>query len=522
MASERREAMQANITAVMPDRSARRLCVGLALLTVGLHVATSRGYGHFRDELYYLACAQHPAFGYVDHPPFIALVAGLTRAVLGTSTPALRFPAALAGGGTVLFTGLIAVELGGGALSVATAGVAVMLGPIYVGLFSLLSMNAFEVFFWTWASFLLVRVLRTGNERLWLAFGAVVGVALENKHSAALFLVATVVGLALTSARAHLASREFRRGMIIAAVLFLPNVLWELRHGIPTLEFLRNAQAYKNLGRPPLAFLAEQVLVLSPIALPVWLGGLVFLLGARGAQRYRALGLAYLAVLTAMIVQQGKSYYLAPAYPPLFAAGGFVVERLTRHRAAGWLVPCALAAGGLTLAPLAKPLLSEETFIRYQRALGQDPKAGVDERHALGALPQLFADQHGWPEMVATIAQVYHALPPHDRDRACILVQNYGEAGAVDFFGSALGLPPALSGHNSYWMWGQGACDGSVMIIVGGSVAQISEYYAEVVQAGTIAGSAYTMPSETALPVFVARQPRHDLRTLWDALKIFI
>jgi len=195
----------------MTKRGARRLGGGLALATVGLHVATSRGYGYFRDELYYLACAQHPAFGYVDHPPLIALIAGATRAVLGTSTPALRFPAALAAGGTVFVTALIALELGGGALAVATACVAVMFGPIYVGIFGILSMNAFDVFFWALASWLLVRILRTGNERLWPVFGAIAGVALENKHSVAFFLIATVVGFAVTPARREPSSEHRRR-----------------------------------------------------------------------------------------------------------------------------------------------------------------------------------------------------------------------------------------------------------------------------------------------------------------------
>ena len=506
----------------MTKRGARRLGGGLALATVGLHVATSRGYGYFRDELYYLACAQHPAFGYVDHPPLIALIAGTTRAVLGTSTPALRFPTALAAGGTVFVTALIALELGGGALAVATACVAVMFGPIYVGIFSILSMNAFDVFFWALASWLLVRILRTGNERLWPVFGAIAGVALENKHSVAFFLVATVVGLAVTPARRHLVSRWFWLGMLIAAVLILPNVLWELAYGVPTLEFLQNAQAYKNLAQPPLAFLAEQILVLSPLAFPIWLAGLAFYLALRDGRPYRALGWAYLVLLVLMIAQHGKSYYLAPAYPLLFAAGGLVVQRWTRGRVLGWAVPCVIAASGLILAPLAKAVFPEETFIRYQHALGQDPRAGVDERHELGALPQMFADEHGWPEMVATVAHVYNALPPEDRAHACIFAQNYGEAGAVDFFGPALGLPPALSGHNSYWLWGPGRCDGTVMIVVGGTAAGLSEYYTDVVQADTIAGNSYCMPSESNLAVFVARRPRADLKAIWDDLKIFI
>ncbi|HZP43668.1 MAG TPA: glycosyltransferase family 39 protein [Candidatus Binatia bacterium] len=505
----------------MSDPGARRLSLALAAAAVVLHAATSRGYGHFRDELYYVACARHLAFGYVDHPPLIAVVTAVTRALLGDSTPALRFPVALAAGGVVFLTGRMAAELGGGALAIVTASVAVMLAPVYVGLFGLLTMNAFEVLLWTLASLLLVRLLRTGDERLWVPFGAVVGLGLENKHSVLFFLVATVVGLAVTRARRHLATASFRRGMALAAVLFLPNVVWEIAHGVPTLEFLRNAQLYKNLARPPLAFLAEQVLVLSPLALPLWLAGLGFLLAARDGRPYRALGWSFLVLLGLVMAAHGKTYYVAPAYPVLFAAGGLVVERASRGRAVGWAVPVVVAATGLALAPLAKAVLPEETFIRYQHALGQDPGAGVDERQALGKLPQTFADQHGWPELAATIARVYEGLPADDRMHACIFVRNYGEAAALDFFGPAHGLPPVLSPHNSYWLWGPGRCDGRVLVVLGGTADGVRQYYEDVVQADVVTCE-YCMPGESNLPVFVARRPRIDLRAAWRRLKVFI
>ncbi len=491
------------------------LCAALAGVAVLFHLLTSGGYGYFRDELYYLACARHLDFGYVDHPPVIALLVRAQRALLGDSLPAIRLLPALAAGALVFLAGAMARELGGGTLAVVTAGVGVMLAPLFVGLFGILTVNAPDAVCWALATFLLVRLLRTGEARLWLPFGLVVGVGLETKHSMLFFVFGVAVGLLLTPSRRYLASPWLWLGAAAALVLFLPNLVWEVRHGWPTLEFMEHARRGKNLVRGPLAYVGEQILVFNPLAAPVWVAGLVFLLAAGAGRPYRALGWAYLAILALMIAAGGKSYYMAAIYAPLFASGGVVLERLPR--VLGWLAPAFLLATDLLMAPLAKPILPVDRLIAYQHALGQDAHAGADERFALGPLPQHFADMFGWPELAAEVARVAETLAPADRARACVFGSNYGESSAIEFFGPALGLPRAIGGHNSYWLWGPQGCDLDVVIAIGNSVDELRPHYGEVLERRAFACT-YCMPYENGAPITVLRGRTTPMERLWPQL----
>jgi hypothetical protein len=438
----------------------------VALAVVVFHFVTAHGYGYFRDELYYLACSDHLAAGYVDHPPLLELVLRPWRAMFGDSLPALRLLPALAAGATVWLTGRLVERLGGGRIALATALAAVAVAPLFLGVFSILTPNAFEMVFWTAALLLLVDLLDDAPERTWVLLGAVVGLGFLDKHGIAFLVGGLAAGLVLTPARRRLASPWPWIGAAVATTIAAPHLVWQMRSGWPTLEFMTNARELKNVQQSPAGFVAEQVLVLNPLAAPIWIAGLVSL-WRRDAGRYRALAVAYVAILAGMIVGHGKAYYIGPFYPLLFAAGGVAFERARRMRGLAVAVPVAAVVVGALLAPLAKPLLPVEQFICYQRALGQDPRLGVGERHELGPLPQQFADQYGWPELAATVARVRDALPPPEREHACVFASNYGEAAAIDFFGRAYGLPHAISPHNSYWLWGPDDCDFSTVIVIG-------------------------------------------------------
>jgi dolichyl-phosphate-mannose-protein mannosyltransferase len=484
----------------------------LALLSTALHLLVIGRYGWFRDELYYIACGEHLDFGYVDHPPLIALIARVTRELLGESILAARLPSVLAGAGVIYLSGRLARELGGGRFAQATAAVCALVVPVYLFMFHILSMNSFDVLFWTLGAWTVVRIVNGADPRLWLLFGAICGLGLENKHSMLFFGFGVFVGLLLTPERWHFRSPWIWIGGGIAALLFLPNVLWEAGHGWPTAEFVRNATANKNVALSPLAFLGEQVMQMHPLTFPVWLAGLVWLFRSR----YRVLGWAYVAAFLVLISQNSKAYYLAPAYPPLFAAGATALESWTRSRVR-WLAPALLLAGGAVTAPLTLPILPEESFIRYARALGIGMRAG--ERHEMGALPQHFADMHGWEEMVAEVARVYRSLPPEERARAGIYGQNYGEAGAVDLLGRKYGLPKASSGHNNYFLWGpQGP--GDPLIIIGGDPEDHRQAFRDVRQAGEI-HCGYCMPYENDQPVWIARGLKAPIERIWPMTKSY-
>ncbi len=505
------------------------MIVVFALVKLLFHLATSSGYGYFRDELYYLACADHLAWGYVDQPPFSVLVLWLVHHTLGDSLLALRLVPALLGAGTVALVGLSARALGGGRWAQALAMSAAMAAPVYLALDHFYSMNAFDLFFWTLAAYLLIRLVTVEGRslRLWLALGAVLGLGLENKISVLWLGAGLAVGLLLTAERRWLATRGPWLAGGLAIALFAPYLLWESAHGWPTLEFMKNATGSKMAKVAPLDFLANQAKILLPLSLPLWLAGLGYLLLAREARPFRLLAWLYLTPLAILALSgSSRGAYLAPAYGWLFAAGSVALERwlgsprLLRLRPAllGLGVGLLLAGGALA-APLAMPVLPVETYLRYAKALGLAPE--TEEKKELGALGQFFADMHGWPEAVEAVAKAYQQLPPEERSRARIYAPNYGLAGAVDFFGPAHGLPPAISGHNNYWFWGPRGWDGEVLIVLGQTAEALGRSFEQVEAAGTI-DCGLCMPYENHRPIWICHRLRRPLASeVWPEVRHF-
>jgi len=501
--------------------AASRWPIGLAIATLVLHVATNTGYNFFRDEFYYVACGRHLAWGYVDQPPLVAVLAALSRLVFGPSLGGLRFLPALAGAFTVLLAGKMARELGGGAYAQALAALCVIVAPAFLEGFTLFTMNAFDFLFWTVMCWLLIRILRGGDERLWLAFGLVAGLGLLNKTSVLFLLGGVFLGLLVTRQRRRLARRWPWAGAALALALFAPHIVWQIQHGWPTLEFMRAAQAEKNAHLSPLAFLLGQALIHHPLTAPVWIAGLAFLLTSRRAAGLRPLGLAYVFIFALFVVTGAKLYYLSPMYPLLFAAGSVAFAGAT-VRGRRWARPAAvglLLAGGAALAPLVLPVLPPARLEAYMRAIHVKPP--LMERHRAPRLSQTFADEFGWEEMVARVARVYHALPPEERAKCAIFARNYGEAGAIDFYGPRFGLPPAVSGHNNYWIWGPPPGRGELVITVGETEEDVGKTYREVRVADRTRDE-WCMPYEDDLPIIVGRSPRATLEEIWPRCKMFI
>ncbi len=506
----------------MQERGQERTqAIALALLTLLFHVLTAKGYGYFRDELYYVACSEHLAFGYVDHPPLIALVTWVGRSVLGDSIYALRFFPAVCAAGTVYLTASIARDLGGGRFAQSVAAIAVALAPVYLSLFTILSMNALDIFLWTLALWIVMHILKSGNLRWWLAFGLVAGLGLQNKLSFLFLGFGVVVGLLASRDWRHFTSPWLWLAGLLALAIFSPHIWWQLANGWPTLEFMENARLYKNLALSPFAFIRAQAEMMNIVALPLWLAGLGFCFLAGDGRPYRALGWMYVAVLLVMITQGAKAYYLAPIYPVFFAAGAIALDRLASRHRWSWIkiaAPVALVLSGLAFAPLAKPLLPVDSYVAYAAALGQEPDTG--ERKELARLSQFFADMHGWPEMVATIAGAYDKLSPEDRERACFFGQNYGQAGAIDFFGATYGLPKAISGHNSYFLWGPGECSGEVILALDDDSDGLDALFRDVEQVGVFRCKD-CMPYENNQKLWVGRQPRVSLEDAWERTKSY-
>ncbi len=517
-------AMDTSVAAERNRHTALRGTVVVAVLVAAkliLHIATVNGYGIFRDEFYYWACGQRLAWGYVDQPPMTPALVRLGCALLGDTALGIRVFAMLAGGALVWMTSRLAREFGAGLWGQAMAGIAVIIAPIWLGLHHMTTVNAFEPLFWTGCAWAAVRAIKTGEGRWWLWFGFSAGLGLENKHSTLFFCFAFAAGLLLTRQRRWLRSPYLWGGALIAALLYAPTLIWQAQHGWPQLELLVNGSKGKNyvMGLPE--FIQTQVLLLNPVVAPIWLAGIWFFFAGRGRE-YRILGWTWLVVFGTIVALHGKAYYPIPAYPMLIAGGAAAIEAaLTARPRLGRLRPAAVVvalAAGVVIAPLALPLLPVETFIRYSAALGiSQPRT---ENLRQGRLPQTFADMHGWENMAATVARVCHSLPPEDQAKAILFGQNYGEAGALEFYAKRYGLPPAISKHNNYWLWGpRGASE--IMIVIGGNLREMQTLFEGVDEAAVIV-SEYAMPYETNLPVYICRKLRVPLSELWPRLKMYI
>jgi 4-amino-4-deoxy-L-arabinose transferase-like glycosyltransferase len=481
---------------------ATAVVAGIAAAHVVVQLACSARYGYHRDELYFLATARHLAWGFVDQPPFTPAVARLAGVLFGESLVGLRLFSILASGAVVILGGLLAREFGGGRYAQGLAALCMAVSTFVLIAGHMLGTTAFDQLAWGLCAYLVVRLLRTGDERLWLLVGLVAGVGLLNKHLVLFFGLGLVVGLLATEARRQLRSPRLWAGGALALLIVAPNLLWQVQYGWPTIEMTRNLQARTSGLGTALALVPMQLVMVNPFLAPIWMVGLWWLLRGPDGRRYRALGWAYVAILLVLVAVGGKFYYLAPMYVVLLGAGAVAAERALRRPARRVLTVLAVAAGLLT-SPIALPVL---------------PPAALNSVPVHKLNPEL-AETLGWQELVDTVAQVYQSLPPEERATAVIFTANYGEAGAIDLLGPARGLPAAISGHNNYWLWGPGQARVGTTIAVGVRRERLEAVFGEVTLAGRIANAYGVDNGEQGAPVWLCRQQKLSWVEAWPSVK---
>lgn len=506
-------------TAVLPP-----LAIGVAVLLVALkliiHLATNWRYGYFRDELYYLDCARHLAFGYADMAPFTPLMAKIGL-LLGGSITAIRIPADIAGACAMLLTILITRELGGGKFAQLLAGVCALAAPALLVMDDFISTNAWEPAFWLGCIWMLIRIARTGDSRLWIWFGVFGGLAIENKHSALFFLIAVLAGVLLTPLRRELKTKWLWYGVGVIFLLCLPNFIWQVQHNFATYELLRNVQKeHKNIVLGPGAYFAQQVLTMGPLAFIVWGVGLVCCFLRPG---WRVLGWTYVVLFVLLVALKAKNYYFFPIHPVMMAAGAVVWEQWSAARRWGqWVRPALIiliAAAGAAFSPIFIPILSPERLLAYEHKLHFEPPKS--EVATAGPLPQYFGDQFGWEGLVAEVARDYDSLPADERAKTSIRTGNYGEAGAINEFGGKYGLPKAITAHQNHYFWGPPkppiGIAGTNLIVLQDDPESL-ERFCDSVSVLSVHHDPWGMEEENG-PIYYCKGLKVSLQELWPRMK---
>lgn len=495
------------------------IVIALALGLLVFHCIFNNQYGYFRDEFNYMSSGDHLAWGYVDQPPLLPFLVRISRAILGDSLRSIRFVPALAISAVVVLTALIAREFGGRSFALLLSAVAVVIAPVFLSDGSLVTTNSLEPLLWMGCVYFAILAIKRDG-RYWLGFGVCAGLGLLEKYSIAVFGFGIVVGLLLTKERKVLLNKWFWLGGALAFLIFLPNLIWNIQNDWPFFELMRNIKAdNRDVQLSPLEFFVQQILLLHPLTAPIWITGLIALFFSERLRQFRLLGWCYLVCFVAFVALKGKNYYLAPIYPMLLAAGALVIESAierTRHR---WMKPAIivlLLAGGAWLAPLVVPVFSVDRFVSYMNSLPFKPPRS-EHSHEGALLPQHYADQFGWEELTVRTAEAWSRLKPEERGDCGIFAQNYGQAGAIDFFGRRYGLPPGLSGHQTYFLWGPRGYSGNCMIVLDDDREDLERLFEQVELVGT---SDHPYALERNIPVWLCKGSKFGtLEELWPKVK---
>jgi hypothetical protein len=504
----------------------------IALAKFLFHIYFNNRYGYFRDEFDYIACGDHLAWGYVDQPPLIPFLIHICRAVLGDSLRSIRFIPALASSLLVVQTAVLAREFGGRRFALLLGSITVVIAPQYLSNGSLLGTNCLEPNLWMGCAYFAILTIKRDNPRYWLWFGVIAGIGLQEKYSIALFGFGIVAGLLLTPQRRAFLNPWIWLGGLAAFLIFLPNLLWNIHYHWPFFELIHNIRVEgRDIVLPFPQYFFQQTLLIDPITAPIWLTGLFALLFSARLKPYRALGWCYLVCFTVFFVLHGKNYYLAPVYPMLLAAGAVMIDAAidgkkdtqeTAHPRRGWLkaaIAIVLLASGAHLLPITVPVLSPDKFLAYAKTLPFKLPI-MEHGHEHSPLPQWYADQFGWEEIVAETAVAWNRLTPDERrDEACgIFAQDYGQAGAIDFLGRRYGLPRSLSGHQTWFLWGPRGYSGDCMIVLDDRRERLEQLWDHVEYVGQSAGNPYAL--EKHIDVYICRGAKFGTWAgLWPQIK---
>lgn len=490
------------------------------VLKLALHFCTNTNYELHRDTYLYLALADHLDFGFVSVPPGIAVLAKLSNVLFGESDFAVGIFPALIGAASLLVIGLLVKEFEGGIWALVLACSAFVISPAFLRSNTFLQPVSFDQFFWLWSAYFIVKLLKSQNPIYWLHLSVVSGLAFLTKYAIAFLALAFLIALALSPQRRLFASKFFGLGAFMGLVLILPNLIWQGQHNWPVVQHMRELQETQLVNVALADFVLLQFLMNLP-AVFVWIFGLIFLLSRREQNPYRALGFTFLLVLALLLALRGKAYYTLGIYTTLFAAGGAALEKYFTARRT-LLKPLALAvmlAIALPVMPYSVPLLPMDKMLAYAEASKDFGLSGALqwEDGRIHSLPQDYADMIGWKELTAIVSKTYHGLSAAEQERCVIYAENYGQAGAIRYYGKQIGLPEPVSFHESFVFWAPAKIehDDLILIYVNDELGEdLAQLFGEITLAGQL-DNVYAR--EHGVQVYLCKNPQAGFAEFYNA-----
>jgi len=509
-------------TDILRSESGIILIFVLAKFLIHFYTNAFAGYGIYRDELYFLSCAARPALGYVDQPPLSIWFLGIYKSLFGDSVFAIRMIPAILGAMTVWISGRVTQKMGGGRTALLLSLTGVLLAPIYLAMNSFYSMNSIDIFLWALTFYFMVRLSEEHSAGTWIILGLVLGLGLMNKLSFLWLAFGLVHSYMIITRGKVFLKRGIWLAGLISGLLFLPFIIWNLQHDMAHWEFMKNARNFKYAGITRAGFIKDVFLILNPLSALIWIpGGLWFFFKGR-KKEIRVIGLTVVFVITILLINgKSKAEYVAAAMIPLFAAGGIFYEQLKRQamkRVLAWGVGTSIFVSGIILAPMALPVLPVKRYIPYAETLGISTPS--TEGKQLAALPQFYADMHGWEEMAECISKVYLTIPEGERAFTVFWGANYGRAGAIEYFSDKYPLPRAVSPHNSFWLWGLGEEEIRHVIFLGGNKNDYETAFETVAEKG-VHRADYAMPYENNQPIYLCSGFKGNASKIWTRVKNF-
>lgn len=488
----------------MQNKRAVFIVTGLALLKLIIHLFTNTNYELHRDALLYYSLGEHIDWGYMSVPPFIAIVSKVSTLLFGNTTFALRFFPAVIGSISVIIIARIVTELKGGTFAIIIASLAFILSPAFLRSNTLFQPVSFNQFFWLLSGYLTVKLINTREPKYWIWIFVVWGIGFLNKYSISFFIVSSLVAMLLTEHRVLLKSTYFFIGGTIGIVIILPNLLWQHSYNWPLIHHMQELQKYQFANVSVAGYILDQFIMNFP-GLIVWLTGLIVFLLYKSERKFSVLIYTYIITVLIILFLRGKSYYTLGLYPILFALGGYAIEKYYKE-VWKYVTLVLIVLLSLPMLPLSIPIMSHEKIAEYTKPTAEFTNRWEDGK--VYNLPQDYADMTGWKELSSLVINHYNSLPQNKKDSCFIFAGNYGQAGAIFFYGKKFGLPEPISFNDNFVLWAPDSIGKFDLLYIEHDISDLELLYDSILKIGEVDNPYFR---ENGLEVYYCTRPKDIL-----------